>query len=301
MPIDAGTASAGIGFGLDMAKFSFQQGIDQANNKKQRKWLEEQYRKQRADALADWNMQNAYNSPEAQMARLKAAGLNPNLVYGNGADATASQMPRQSDTGSYKPQSTPIDMNTNVMGAYFDAQVKQAQVDNMAAQKTLLDQQAIHEALKALNTVANTKSTEANTETTNALRQSSLDALRASINKMQTETVISSNQESRNQQLHSGNLELQNANLAKIAQDISTQKIQNSKTIEERTEVKARVNNLLREGILKDMEIQVRERGGNPNDAYWEKKAQQVIEYILNGGKEWKRYFDMLIRENPRN
>jgi len=30
-----------------------------------------------------WRMQNEYNSPEAQMRRLKKAGLNPHLVYGN--------------------------------------------------------------------------------------------------------------------------------------------------------------------------------------------------------------------------
>jgi phosphoribosylformylglycinamidine (FGAM) synthase PurS component len=31
-----------------------------------------------------WNMQNAYNTPKAQMERLKAAGLNPALMYGQG-------------------------------------------------------------------------------------------------------------------------------------------------------------------------------------------------------------------------
>ena len=30
-----------------------------------------------------WQMQNAYNTPAAQMQRLEEAGLNPNLVYGN--------------------------------------------------------------------------------------------------------------------------------------------------------------------------------------------------------------------------
>lgn len=34
--------------------------------------------------LEQWHRENAYNSPTAQMARLKEAGLNPNLVYGNG-------------------------------------------------------------------------------------------------------------------------------------------------------------------------------------------------------------------------
>ena len=32
-----------------------------------------------------WREQNAYNAPDQQMARLQAAGLNPNLVYGSGA------------------------------------------------------------------------------------------------------------------------------------------------------------------------------------------------------------------------
>lgn len=43
-------------------------------------------------ALANWNRQNEYNSPSAQMERLSAAGLNPNLVYGNGADNTATAL-----------------------------------------------------------------------------------------------------------------------------------------------------------------------------------------------------------------
>lgn len=34
--------------------------------------------------VAMWKMQRDYNRPEAQMERLKAAGLNPHLVYGTG-------------------------------------------------------------------------------------------------------------------------------------------------------------------------------------------------------------------------
>lgn len=36
----------------------------------------------------NWHMQNQYNTPSAQMARLKEAGLNPNLVYGGGSAQT---------------------------------------------------------------------------------------------------------------------------------------------------------------------------------------------------------------------
>ena len=48
-----------------------------------------------------WNMQNAYNSPAAQMERYQAAGLNPNLIYGqsNTADqVTAASSPNYQTT-----------------------------------------------------------------------------------------------------------------------------------------------------------------------------------------------------------
>ena len=39
-----------------------------------------------------WNMQNAYNTPKAQMQRLKDAGLNPALMYGQGNVGNAGQL-----------------------------------------------------------------------------------------------------------------------------------------------------------------------------------------------------------------
>ena len=42
----------------------------------------EQWHRERQAALEDWNRENAYNSPAAQMQRYREAGLNPNLIYG---------------------------------------------------------------------------------------------------------------------------------------------------------------------------------------------------------------------------
>lgn len=65
-------------------------------NNESRKFSWQMYAQQRRDAMADWNMQNAYNDPAAQMERLKNAGLNPHLVYGKGADAQSQSAPRGS-------------------------------------------------------------------------------------------------------------------------------------------------------------------------------------------------------------
>lgn len=41
-----------------------------------------------------WHMQNAYNTPEAQMRRFGAAGLNPHLIYGQGNAGNAQGTPQ---------------------------------------------------------------------------------------------------------------------------------------------------------------------------------------------------------------
>lgn len=72
--LDAGTSLLGSIFGA-----SSQASANRANMrlaKYQNEWNLEQ-----------WNRENEYNSPIRQMERLKAAGLNPNLVYGSGASA----------------------------------------------------------------------------------------------------------------------------------------------------------------------------------------------------------------------
>lgn len=115
-------------------------------NKKTREWNEKMYATQRADALADWNMQNAYNSPEQQMQRLKDAGLNPNLVYGDGnAGATSNSQVRQSDTGNWNP-STPdygsiATAGIQGMMSYVDMKAKSAQTDNIKVQTQQVEEQ----------------------------------------------------------------------------------------------------------------------------------------------------------------
>lgn len=62
----------------------------------------------RAEDLKQWERANAFNSPDANMARLKKAGLNPNLVYGTGsATQTAAEMPKYSQEVAEQAQTAP--------------------------------------------------------------------------------------------------------------------------------------------------------------------------------------------------
>lgn len=67
-----------------------------AINQETRAWQEEM-----------WNKQNLYNLPKNQMARLQAAGLNPNLVYGSGTSTLA---------GAVGNPATPIPSQNSLSG-----------------------------------------------------------------------------------------------------------------------------------------------------------------------------------------
>lgn len=84
--------------------------------------------------LEMWYKQNAYNDPSAQMQRLLNAGLNPNLMYGNGSASTgnSSSLPRYNAPNlqyNYKPIDIPA-----VLSGFQDFRLRQAQINNVEAQ-----------------------------------------------------------------------------------------------------------------------------------------------------------------------
>lgn len=77
-------AAPAIAQGASAVANAISQGI---SNRKNRKFASQMFEREKQRDLEFWNLQNAYNTPEAQMERLRQAGLSPHLVYGNGADA----------------------------------------------------------------------------------------------------------------------------------------------------------------------------------------------------------------------
>lgn len=81
-----------------------------------------------------WNLQNAYNTPEMQMQRLKEAGLNPNLMYGSGQASTGNaDAPKPAHVATTSNALASFNNNNAIqmLSAYQDWQVKKAQIRNI--------------------------------------------------------------------------------------------------------------------------------------------------------------------------
>lgn len=158
--------------------------------KYQAQWQQQENEKAYQRSLNMWNLQNEYNSPTQQMARIRAAGLNPNLVYGNGVTGNSS---------GPTPQYEPAKFNAPTMQAYrgwnlgiSDAisqflayRTAKAQVDNMEAQNSLIRQQTATEATRQSNIAASTSRSEFDLNMAKELKDVSVSSAIADMNQKQ--------------------------------------------------------------------------------------------------------------------
>ncbi|MCT4124980.1 hypothetical protein HZP69_00670 [Elizabethkingia anophelis] len=110
-------------------------------------------RENREFSLEMWNRNNEYNTPLAQMQRLKEAGLNPNLMYGQGTTGNSSA-PAKADGAN------PTQYKLNFLEA---AQLHQQQKLNEQSIQLQKSQTELNHA-QAQKVNAETANTHANTQ-----------------------------------------------------------------------------------------------------------------------------------------
>lgn len=109
-----------------------------------------------------WNMQNDYNTPEMQRARLEAAGINPYLMLDGGSAGTAESAPTADTSGT---QVAP-DIGSTIAGGY------QSMGNSIASAASQIAQMAFQNDLQKAN-VAKTQADAQNSDL-----QNQYDALR---------------------------------------------------------------------------------------------------------------------------
>lgn len=108
-------------------------GLFSANQaRKNRKFQERMYNKQVEDNRKNWEMVNEFNHPSAVLARMREAGLNPLLMYGEGGNSLTAQSTPHGGTPGQGAMASAHN-STNFGQAFYQAALMQAQIRNMNA------------------------------------------------------------------------------------------------------------------------------------------------------------------------
>jgi hypothetical protein len=290
MPIDPITAAAtvtAIGNTANAAATGKQ-------NKKSRQFSRETYAKTKADNIAFWQMQNEYNSPESQMARLKKAGLNPNMVYDKGGavqpagnistpDVQGAQF-RTPDFGS---------VGTGLVQGYFDTRIKQAQYDNLKAQNSVYLQDAVLKAAQAAGEVSRTEGQGVSNLFSKSNLNNALEKATLETKKVGADLTYTIDENMRKAAMQAPNLEI-------AAQTLLKMKAETATTWQQKKQIEATIDNLKQDNRLKAFEEKLASEGIYKWDPLWARALIQFIEGLTGEefgpnklGKEIKEWADV--------
>lgn len=189
----------------------------------------------RSMALEAWQRETEYNHPAAQMERLKAAGLNPHLMYGQGTTGnTSASVP---NTPKAQPNNLLelLPIVTGMVGFIKDQQVKDAQINNLqigASQKSASTELTI-ERLNQMKEMFPFLFTQESNKI--GLQDAQLQAMRAGTDKTKQEVI---------------NLMLGEQ---KLGEELKNFPLQREKLNEE-------INNLIRSGNLLTADADIRQQ-----------------------------------------
>lgn len=254
-------------------------GLNYATGLLNRRYNEKQYAKQRADNLSDWNMQNAYNSPQQQMQRLKEAGLNPNMVYGQGATATSPQQPKTTpmQSGDIKSEAPNIGMKIQ---QYQNTELQKAQTDNLRAQNEVILKDAALKDAQTLATLANIGKTDADTEMSRfnlkykaTFQDTQLDQAKANLIKTVADTNFTNNQDARAASQNSMSLRESLERILKSQSD-------RSKTEYEKKQIAAQIKHVNTDTEIKKQDLKLKASGLQPHDALWQRALKTELDKL---------------------
>lgn len=263
-------------------------------NKRERRHAIYMYDRQRADALADYQMQNEYNHPSAQMERLKQAGLNPNLVYGSGATTEGGSV-RSSSAPSWSPEAPKVDLQTPVMG-FYDAQIKQAQVDNLRADNTVKQQEAFLKAAQTIDTLASGDTKQFDLALKGELKETTIEAAKAALAQTEASTGNTLAHTKATLDANDRAAALQASTLQQALENILNSRKARAKTDADIRHIEQIIENLKKDQKLKQLDIDLKEKGIQPSDNI----VMRMIARILERLPELKTHTNPLYKYDQR-
>ncbi|MEM2002478.1 MAG: hypothetical protein QXT77_07535 [Candidatus Methanomethylicaceae archaeon] len=211
-----------------------------------------------------WHMQNEYNSPQAQMKRLKEAGLNPNLIYGSSPGGAAGTADRLKTPDVDPAAHRFIDGVMPTLSQYGDFNVKQAQTDNLKAQTQVAQENAILTAQRAYGEGIRNARTSFDLKLAEDLYHTSLDSAREQLRKLKIDNQYRLNEDER------ANIALSN-NTMQAVESVLRSRIGRQLT-------KAQIANVRADNELKRLDAKLAAMGIRPSDPFYASAIARIIQ-----------------------
>lgn len=277
MPLDPSITAGLVTGGANLLGQGLNYAATSSMNEATRNWNEKMYGQQRMDAFADWMRANEYNSPSAQMARLRAAGLNPHLVYGGGANSI-SQPIRSVDAKSWNPQVPEINLG-HAVGSFFDKmydlKMKNAQLDQLAENTKLTRDKQLETQAKSAGILASSAKTKQQIAQSEQLFGYTLE--QAKLNNSNTRAIIDSTL-TKTEQLRA----LFQPTLEKSVQEVLKLRMENAKTGWETKKIQQEINNLKNNHALQNMDMKLKDYEIKLNKLGIQKNDNIILRQVAN-------------------
>lgn len=293
-------------------------------NRQARQYATDMYERQRQDAIEDfqrqWSLETQYNSPQAMMGRYKAAGLNPNLIYGSNQIYNPPSV-RSSQAEAWKPNAPQL--GTIGLGEIYDLKQREAQTDNLKANTEIANQEAKLKGIQGQNMIADlqlkiadlrrkgvdTSAAELELKKAQELYTTGIEAAKLGVrkqeadiyrteqetisNQLRTKIELDRNEREKvmqNMNLRTGEAGLKTAQmgLAKSYEEIMNSRIQRAKTSGEMMQMGLHMKQMLQEIESKDFDLRLQKMGikGNYGDVI------RIIGMLISSkdiGEFWKK------------
>jgi len=271
------SALIGPGAGL-VGGFLNQQAQNQQNFQSQI-FSQGMYERQYADAIKFWEMQNEYNSPAAQMKRFQEAGLNPNLIYGQGNSGNAGsvQMP-----DVQRPEFRPASMGDAVsmagltyMNSMYDLDIKKAQHDNLMEQNTVIQNEAMLKAAQTLATLTGEEKTRFQLTFDKMMADVSAEYRKEQVRKLKADIDYTTDENARKAVMNA-------SNVLEAKERMASMLIQRAHTRADINRIKAITSNTALDSELKNLELELKRQGIYPHDPMWARAIAKTLDAWFN-------------------
>lgn len=283
-----------IGAGINALTGFANRESQKGQNAKDRDFQIQMYNLQRKHALEDWSREAEYNSPIQQMERLRQAGLNPNLVYGKGADNTMrSVRSSQANTPNQTAPQLQLDTAKHIMG-YAQIRNIQANTDATSQLAAVRKQEALLKDAQTATELSRGNLTKEQALQLRGIRDYIIEEARLNNEKKKADIAYTLDENERRELMNTTNVQLS-------IEKILSERINRAKTQKEIDKLKATIELVKKDDELKRLHINLAKDGIYPGDPLYLRIIAQILaeRFDINLGDLVPDYPDSTLKEAP--